>query len=340
MNELNPDKKRVAVIILNWNGEKLLPQFLPSVIQRTHNRLGRVIVADNASGDHSIELLERDFPEVERLHLEQNFGFAGGYNRAIAEVEAEIVVLLNSDVEVEEGWLEPLVAYLDAHPETAAVQPKIKAFRERNKFEYAGACGGYMDRLGFPFCRGRILDAVEEDRGQYDDVAEVFWCSGAALCIRREAYLEAGGLDERFFAHMEEIDLCWRLQNTGKKLAVVPDSVVYHWGGGSLPMNHPRKLFLNYRNNLLMLYKNLPVPQRRRVLFWRSFLDVAAGCLFLAKGQWANAKAIPAAYRSYRKLRKNYMPPQKQNMNACIFPGSIIGKYYFGKVRTFSALKR
>ena len=230
---------RVAVIILNWNGEKLLREFLPSVVKYTDPGLGRIVVADNASEDDSVRILEQEFPEVELIRFSQNHGFAGGYNRAVGLVPEEIVVLLNSDVEVAPGWLEPLVALLDEEPGIAAVQPKILAYTNRNHFEYAGACGGFIDSLGFPFCRGRILNVTEEDRGQYDEVREVFWCSGAALCIRRESYLQAGGLDERFFAHMEEIDLCWRIRNRGYALKVQPASVVYHLGGGSLPMNIP-----------------------------------------------------------------------------------------------------
>lgn len=211
MEVKNKEMARVAVIILNWNGEKLLREFLPSVVKYTDPGLGRIVVADNASEDDSVRILEQEFPEVELIRFSQNHGFAGGYNRAVGLVPEEIVVLLNSDVEVAPGWLEPLVALLDEEPGIAAVQPKILAYTNRNHFEYAGACGGFIDSLGFPFCRGRILNVTEEDRGQYDEVREVFWCSGAALCIRRESYLQAGGLDERFFAHMEEIDLCWRI---------------------------------------------------------------------------------------------------------------------------------
>jgi len=327
---------RVAVIILNWNGEKLLQTFLPSVIAHTDPQLARVVVADNASTDASIELLQREFPEVELQCLDRNYGFAGGYNRAIQARKEEIVVLLNSDVEVGEGWLEPLVAALDRNPRLAAVQPKIKSWKEKTKFEYAGACGGYIDYLGFPFCRGRLLDAVEEDRGQYDDPAEVFWCSGAALCVRRDVYVKAGGLDEQFFAHMEEIDLCWRLRNQGWTLEAVPEAVVWHLGGGSLPMNHPHKLFLNYRNNLLMLYKNLDRHTRRWVMFRRFFIDSAAWGLFLVKGERANAGAVVRAYREYRKMKKSYTPDRHPRKDPCICRKSIVAAYYFRRVRKFS----
>ena len=266
---------KAAVIILNWNGEKLLQDFLPSVIKNTNPALGKVVVADNASTDRSLEVMRAQFPEVEVVVLDKNYGFAGGYNRVIAGREEDVVVLLNSDVEVAEGWLEPLLEALEREERLVAVQPKIKSYRDKDYFEYAGACGGFLDYLGFPFCRGRILNDVEKDEGQYDDEREVFWCSGAALCIRRRAYLDAGGLDERFFAHMEEIDLCWRLRNQGAVLKVCPRSVVYHLGGGSLPMNHPRKLFLNYRNNWLMLYKNLSPKAWRRIIWRRRLLDLA-----------------------------------------------------------------
>lgn len=329
---------RVAVIILNWNGVKLLKTFLPSVVANTNAEIGRVVVADNGSSDDSVQLLEREFPEVDLLCFDRNYGFAGGYNRAIGEVHEEMVVLLNSDVEVAPGWLEPLVAALDSRSEVAAVQPKIRAYRNKNCFEYAGACGGYIDYLGFPFCRGRILDLVEEDQGQYDREAEVFWCSGAALCVRREAYLQYGGLDERFFAHMEEIDFCWRLRNHGWTLLVVPCSVVYHLGGGSLPMNHPRKLFLNYRNNLLMLYKNLDRKSWLRVIRMRYFLDAAAGLMFLVKGEWANVKAVIQAYREFRKMKQLYLPAGKPRKDSCILSKSIIWNYYFRHIRKFSQL--
>lgn len=333
-------RNKTAIIILNWNGEKLLREFLPSVVKNTNPDIARVIVADNASSDGSLELLHREFPHVELLRFDQNYGFAGGYNRAITEVEAEIVVLLNSDVEVAEGWLEPLVQLLNDNSKVAAVQPKIKAYQNKNKFEYAGACGGFIDILGFPFCRGRIMDVTEEDHGQYDDVAEVFWCSGAALCIRKDAYFQAGGLDELFFAHMEEIDLCWRLRNRGWSLKVNPASVVYHLGGGSLPMNHPKKLFLNYRNNLLMLYKNLDKRTYHRVMFFRRILDFAAMMLFLLKGELANVKSVVAAYRAFRQMKKKYDVFSYCGPDDCIFRKSIVFEYYFRRIKSFSALSK
>ena len=303
---------RVAVIILNWNGEKLLREFLPSVVKYTDPGLGRIVVADNASEDDSVRILEQEFPEVELIRFSQNHGFAGGYNRAVGLVPEEIVVLLNSDVEVAPGWLEPLVALLDEEPGIAAVQPKILAYTNRNHFEYAGACGGFI---------------------------EVFWCSGAALCIRRESYLQAGGLDERFFAHMEEIDLCWRIRNRGYALKVQPASVVYHLGGGSLPMNHPRKLFLNYRNNLLMLYKNLSPREWKSKSRKRRVLDFMAWVMFLVKGEWANARSVGRAYREFGKMKKGYISATIiPKQDPCIYPGSVIFAFYFRHVRSFSQL--
>ncbi len=332
---------KVAVIILNWNGEKLLREFLPSVLRNTNKALGRVIVVDNHSTDSSLEVLQKEFPTTECIVFDQNYGFAGGYNAAIKQIETEYVVLLNSDVEVAPGWLEPLVKQLDENSEVVAVQPKILSWKQKDCFEYAGACGGYIDRYGFPFCRGRLLSVTEKDKGQYEDETEIFWGSGAALCIRREAYLECGGLDEAFFAHMEEIDLCWRLRNAGHHLKVVPASVVYHLGGASLPMNHPRKLFLNYRNNLLMLYKNLPADKRRCVLRIRVFLDITAAVVFLLKGQWSNVKAIRDAYSAYRKLRKNYkLTCVSRVEDSCIFPGSLVWNYFVRGVKSFEVLQK
>ena len=330
--------KRVAVIILNWNGEKLLREFLPSVVKNTNADLGRVVVVDNHSTDGSWGCLEQEFPDVERVLFEDNFGFAGGYNRAIEMIEAEYVVLLNSDVEVAPGWLEPLVAVLDRDERVAAVQPKILAYRDKNKFEYAGAAGGYIDYLGFPFCRGRVMDTTEQDDGQYDDEVDVFWATGASLCIRRDVYRVAGGLDEAFFAHMEEIDLCWRLKNGGYALKVVPSSVVYHLGGGSLPMNHPRKLFLNYRNNLLMLHKNLCAKQRKKIFFARVLLDTMAGGLFLLKGQWSNTRSVIRAYKAFREMRKVYPVPERSVSLSGIYPRSIVLDYFLRGKKKFSDL--
>ena len=337
--------KRVAVIILNWNGEKLLREFLPSVVKNTNTDLGRVVVVDNHSTDGSWICLEQEFPDVERVLFEDNFGFAGGYNRAIEMIKAEYVVLLNSDVEVAPGWLEPLVAVLDRDERVAAVQPKILAYRDKKMFEYAGAAGGYIDYLGFPFCRGRVMDTTEQDDGQYDDEVDVFWATGASLCIRRDVYRAAGGLDEAFFAHMEEIDLCWRLRARGRQIACVPQSVVYHVGGATLKKENPRKTFLNFRNNLVMLYKNLPSKDFASVMRTRAVLDYIAALSFILKLQFPNALAVLRARREYRLLRSSFTPAREENLkktSLSVIPewtkSSILAQYYLRGKKFFSQL--
>ncbi len=297
-----------SVIILNWNGAEMLRRYLPSVVKSQESSAKRydfeVIVADNGSTDNSLEVLAKEFPSVKTIVLDQNYGFAEGYNRAIAQVDSEYTVLLNSDVEVTEGWLDPLLAYLDTHTDVAAVQPKIRSWLRRSHFEHAGAAGGYLSKLYFPYCRGRILWHVEEDKGQYDTAAEVDWTSGACMCVRTKVYKECGGLDAAFFAHMEEIDLCWRMRNAGWRLVCVPESVVYHLGGGALNYESPRKTYLNHRNNLLMIYKNKQHPYG--VLFIRGLLDYVAACFYLLQGRWGAFKAVFQARRDYRKMKKAY----------------------------------
>ena len=264
---------KVSVVILNWNGCDMLRTFLPSVVRCSKSGQVEVCVADNGSTDASVEMLREEFPCVRIIVLDQNHGFADGYNLALQQVEAEYVVLLNSDVEVTEHWLEPMISYLDAHPEVAACQPKIRSQRQKEYFEYAGAAGGFIDKYGYPFCRGRVMEVVEKDEGQYDTILPVFWATGAALFIRLADYREAGGLDGRFFAHMEEIDLCWRLRSRGRKIVCIPQSTVYHVGGATLKKENPRKTFLNFRNNLVMLYKNLPDEELNKVMRIRACLD-------------------------------------------------------------------
>ena len=294
--------EKTAIIILNWNGAQMLRTYLPSVI--AHTKGAEIIVADNGSTDDSLEVLHKEFPSVKTIVLDTNYGFAEGYNKAIEQVESEYVVLLNSDVEVTEGWLSPLLDYMTAHPEVAAVQPKIRAWLERDRFEHAGAAGGYLSWLGYPYCRGRRFGRVEQDHGQYDTIAEIDWTTGACMCVRTSVYKECGGLDAAFFAHQEEIDLCWRMRNKGWKLACIPQSVVYHLGGGSLSYDNPRKTFLNFRNNLLMIYKNRRFPWI--VLTLRFFLDYAAAAMFLATGKKGSAKAVYEARKEYKRMRKNY----------------------------------
>ena len=280
----------------------MLRQYLPSVLAYTPD--ADIIVADNGSTDDSLEVLKNEFPSVKTIVLDRNYGFAEGYNRAIEQVDSDYVVLLNSDVEVTDNWLAPLLDYLQNHPETAAVQPKIRSWRKRDYFEHAGAAGGFVNWLGYPYCRGRVLFHVEQDKGQYDTTVEIDWTTGACMCVRTRVYKESGGLDAAFFAHMEEIDLCWRMRNKGWKLACVPQSVVYHLGGGSLAYDNPRKTYLNFRNNLLMIYKNH--PYRRTVLTLRFFLDYIAALMFLLIGRHGSAKAICSARRDYKQMRKTY----------------------------------
>ena len=290
--------QKVKVVILNWNGAHHLSLFLPSVVANTPG-WAEIVVADNGSTDDSVALLERDFPTVGIVRLDRNYGFAGGYNRAVEQIEAEYLVLLNSDVETPAGWLEPLVRALDENPDVAAAAPKLLSYSDKTRFEYAGAAGGFIDWLGYPFCRGRIMNRTEADHGQYDDACDVFWASGAAFCCRRSAFVEAGGFDADFFAHMEEIDLCWRLQIAGWRIRIEPQSVVYHLGGGTLPVASPSKIFYNHRNNLMMLYKCASPVQRCVVAVVRPLLDFAAAVSYLAGG---SRKGFCAVFRAWREF--------------------------------------
>lgn len=304
--------KKVAIVILNWNGATMMRRFLPSVIEHSQD-VADIVVADNASSDDSLQLLRDEFPTVRTIVLDKNYGFAEGYNRALKQVDNEYYMLLNSDVEVTEGWLDKLVEFMDAHPEAAACQPKLRAEHTRDMFEYAGASGGYLDRYGYPFCRGRIFDTVEKDQGQYDDIAEVLWATGAALMIRRADYWDAGALDGRFFAHCEEIDLCWRLCSFGRKIYCVPQSVVYHVGGGTLPKGNPMKTYLNFRNNLTMLYKNLPEQELRHVMRVRFWLDyVAAFKSLLLDRNWGEFSAVLRGRRAFKAWKKDFVEDRKR----------------------------
>lgn len=310
--------KKIAVVILNWNGCNMLRSFLPSVVNHSAGSDVEVCVADNGSTDASVAMLKQEFPAVRLILLEQNKGFADGYNLALQTIEAQYVVLLNSDVEVTEHWLEPLATYLDLHPEVAACQPKIRSWREKELFEHAGGAGGFIDRYGYPFCRGRVMDVVEKDSGQYDTVVPIFWATGAALFIRLNDYREAGGLDGCFFAHMEEIDLCWRLRARGREIVCIPQSTVYHVGGATLKKENPHKTFLNFRNNLVMLYKNLPQAELAHVMAVRRLLDYVAAIAFLLKGQIHNAQAIIRARRQYKALRHSFADARKENLRKTI----------------------
>lgn len=307
---------KTSVVILNWNGAEMLRRFLPSVIAYSQGEGVEICVADNASSDNSCEVIEREFPEVRLIRLSENYGFAEGYNRALQQIDAEYVVLLNSDVEVTSGWLEPMTDYLDKHPQVAACQPKLLSFQEKSCFEYAGAAGGFIDKYGYPFCRGRIFDVIESDHGQYDDIIPVFWATGAALLIRLQVYREVGGLDGRFFAHMEEIDLCWRLRSRGYGIVCLPFSKVYHVGGATLKKENPRKTLLNFRNNLIMLYKNLPENELYRVMRVRLFLDYLAAFVFLLKGDKNNSLAVLRARKEYMSMRFLFKAERDENLRS------------------------
>lgn len=334
----------VAVIILNWNGESLLRRFLPSVVAHTDSELADVIVADNGSTDGSLELLAREFPSVRVLRFDENYGFAEGYNRALAQTGYRYTVLLNSDVAVTPGWLQPLYEAMEADPCLGACQPKILSATCPDMFEYAGAAGGYIDRDGYPYCRGRMFSAVERDSGQYDDPVEVFWATGAALMVRTDLYLSLGGLDPAFFAHMEEIDLCWRILLSGHVINAIPASAVYHLGGGSLPAENPRKTYLNFRNNLLMLHKNLPQSDLRRTLLRRRLLDTLAWAKFMLTFDLRNANAILRAHRDFRRMRRAYTTHPTLNLLTHTPSGaprrlpSLLAAYYLRGIRRFSAL--
>ena len=291
--------KTVSVIILNWNGVQhgFIRKYLPTLVQYTDPNVADIVVADNGSEDSSLQVLADEFPSVKVLPLGDNYGFAEGYNRAIKQVQTPLVLLLNDDVAVTPNWLTPLLDHLAEHKHTAAVQPKILSDRDHTMFEYAGACGGYVDKNGYPYCRGRIFNTVEKDEGQYDMKRPIMWASGACMLVRRELYLKAGGLDKHFFAHMEEIDLCWRLRRMGWRITCVPHSVVYHLGGGSLPQGDPLKAKLNFRNSLLTLWKNVSKKKRRWIIFRRKCLDFLAAMNFLFHGQFDMVKAIREAHK-------------------------------------------
>lgn len=306
--------KKVAVVILNWNGAKMLRKFLPSVVKYTNSDLAEVYVADNGSTDNSVDVMKTEFPSVGLISLKENYGFAEGYNKVMDYVDSEYVVLLNSDVEVTEGWIEPVLSYMELHNDVAACQPKILSYHDKSKFEYAGASGGFIDKYGYPFCRGRVFDTLETDNGQYDVPTDIFWASGAAMFVRRNVYTEVGGLDSRFFAHMEEIDLCWRLLSRGYRLVCIPESKVYHVGGATLKKENPRKTYLNFRNNLLMMYKNLPTEELGNVMIVRCLLDYLAVVFYVLKLDFSNAMAVIKARRDYASMRSDFKSSRESNL--------------------------
>jgi GT2 family glycosyltransferase len=337
---------RIAVVILNWNGLHHLKTFLPSICEHSGSPGTRVIVVDNGSTDDSVAYVRQALPQVELITFPENFGFAPGYYKALKLIEAEYFVLLNSDVEVTQGWLEPLVAAMDADPGIGACMPKMRDYQRREYFEYAGAAGGFIDFFGYPFCRGRLLSSVEKDTGQYEDNKNIFWASGACMFVRSMAYFRAGGLDSDFFAHMEEIDLCWRLRRIGYTVQAIPASVVYHIGGGTLPNNNPHKLYLNYRNNLYLLFKNLPRAKLLPVILIRMILDGMSAMAYLLSGSGGFFRAVLKAhlvfYRNIPGLVRKRIALKgtigKANIKE-IYPGSILFNFFVRKRRYFSELK-
>ncbi|MCL7986800.1 glycosyltransferase family 2 protein [Sphingobacterium sp. lm-10] len=332
---------KVAVVILNWNGRYFLEKFLPSVFNSSYPNIS-FVVGDNASTDDSIAFVEKHYPTIRIVRNASNMGFAGGYNAVLERVDADYYVLLNSDVEVTEGWIEPVIAMLESNLNMAAAQPKILSFHERTKFEHAGASGGFIDAFGYPFCRGRILAHTEVDTGQYDDAIDIFWATGAALFIRAETWRASGGFDADFFAHMEEIDLCWRLKRMGFRIGVCPSSVVYHVGGGTLSASNPRKTFLNFRNNLMMLQKNLDWWPACRVIFIRMWLDLVALLQFLFKGRLGDAWAISRAHQEFlwyffrtASKRKRFLGPFRRRGT---YNRSLILDYFLRAKKKFSSL--
>ncbi len=333
---------RVAVVILNWNGRSFLERFLPLVETHTPAWVDLVVV-DNASDDDSVAYLRGNHERIQIIELATNLGYAGGYKAALRQLPHDYYILLNSDIEVTPGWIEPIIEWMEKDASIAACQPKILSYHQRNMFEYAGASGGYLDRYGYPFCRGRMFDTLEEDQGQYDEPTEAFWATGACLFVRATAYQKAGGLDEDFFAHMEEIDLCWRFHHAGYKVMVVPTSMVYHVGGGTLPKASPTKTYLNFRNSLWILVKNLPTRYLIRALVVRTALDKLAAFRFLLSGHWRDCLAVfrahVALYTHFRRLRRatKSIPHDLPEM---LHKRSIVVDYYLLGRRTYRQVVR
>jgi GT2 family glycosyltransferase len=330
---------KIAVVILNWNGRKFLEQFLPSVTQTTYKNCD-LIVADNASTDDSISFLESHYPAIRIIHLTENYGFSKGYNEALKQVQADYYVLLNSDVEVTAGWLEPMVDLLEKNKNIAVCQPKLLAYHNKKQFEYAGAAGGWLDKYGYPFAKGRVYDTCEEDHGQYDQAEPIFWATGAALFIRSSVYQEVGGCDAYFFAHQEEIDLCWRIQLAGYKIYSCPASVAYHVGGGTLPKSNSKKTYLNFRNNKIMLSKNLPFPRVIWILWARAFLDAVSALKGLLSGEGGYFIAIIRANIGFIRWwlfhrKKSIFPKRKKTPLDGYLQRNTVWLYFAKKKKTF-----
>ena len=334
---------RTAIVILNWNTKRFLEKFLADVIKFTGS-LAEIIVVDNASTDDSISFIKKNFPSIKIICNSTNEGYTGGYNNALAKIENEFIVLLNSDVMVTENWLQPMINLMDSNPDTGACQPKILSYHSPEHFEYAGAGGGFMDKYGYPFCRGRIFNSLEKDNHQYDDAIKVFWASGACMVLRSAVFKKLNGFDPEFFAHMEEIDLCWRMQLAGHSIYYCGSSVVYHVGGGSLPKENPRKTYLNFRNNLLMIYKNSDSSNVNSILITRFWLDLLASIKFLFSGGFADFKAVWRAHIHYNSLKSRYpkrfstIDPSKELSGLSIYPKSLLWDYYLCRRKKFSSL--
>jgi len=337
---------KTAIVILNWNGLEYMKMFLATVVKYSTDIETVVYVADNGSTDGSIDWISANFKDIKVIGFDRNFGFAGGYNLALKNISAKYFVLLNSDIEVTENWLRPLVNFMDDNPEVASCQPKILSYHQRDHFEHAGAAGGFIDKYGYPFCRGRIFNKIEKDNGQYDSQTDIFWASGACSIVRSDAWEKCYGFDSDFFAHMEEIDLCWRFNKAGYRVSYIPDSVVYHIGGGSLPYKSPFKTYLNFRNSLFLLYKNLPDKRLHSVLFKRKVLDGLAACFFLLNGNFRHVisvwKAHMAYYKALGKLRTRRRIVKNLEINnfpAPILNKSIVFEFYVKGIRTYDKLK-
>lgn len=340
---------KIAVVILNYNGKHWLEKFLPNVIENTTHSNSEIIVADNASTDDSITFIKTNFPTVKIIQNKENTGYAGGYNKALKSVNADIYCLLNSDVEVSKNWLEYILPIFEDEKVMAA-QPKILSYHNKSTFEYAGAAGGFIDKYGYPFCRGRIFDTVEQDTGQYNEVLEIFWASGACLFVRSSIFHQLGGFDEDFFAHQEEIDLCWRIKNLGYKILYAPKSVVYHVGGGTLKKSNPKKTFLNFRNNRFLLLKNLTQKEYQKISFIRNCLDIIAALVAILKGNFQEAKAIIHALKDFQKQQSLYLKKRTNNellirLSAVdvpnkkgIYSNSILYQYFVKGKKKFSEI--
>lgn len=336
MSNLSP---KVSIIILNWNGKSLLETYLPNVVSNSKN--AEIIIADNGSSDESLDFLRDNYPEIRIIKNGENLGFTGGYNKALSQVEADYYIILNSDIEVGENWIKPIIDLMENDKTIGVCQPKIISYLDKDKFEYAGASGGYIDFLGYPFCRGRIFDIIEKDTNQYDDIKECFWASGAAMFVRSDLFHRFGGFDEEFFAHQEEIDFCWRIKNSGYKVMVCPKSKVFHLGGGTLNKTSPFKTYLNFRNNHYLLYKNYPVKDYYKIYYIRYALDILASIVFLLQGKYGEFKAVHKGLIDFRKKRKvfeNKRNYSNEKTNS-ILNRSILLDYHLFNKKTFKELK-